>query len=351
MAPNFCMPTLYPQSTHIVQPATQQRSTSDISTESQSSLSPLVTDPQTEVKSFTQQQPYLRFECGCEQCSVYDYISGKICPNPRELPFPRFEVSEIPPEEIDYIEQEFSHQTRSIHTEFCCLMSDTFEELEKNVEHLKLISHLKILLTPKWNLQCKLSGSTVVDKFENVNASDLREYLINKNYCSWFDYELLEHLRKRYIFPSLTDEDKALSGYKEHFKCYVSRRCFIYLHDTGPWPKNQVEVKCKLDVQYGELSHALIKHLKYVFAKIIGAPAYHLAFKTAKEGCTELIFRAPEYFTEITKLSAYQISQLTNHGFIELIISGRILLRSKAHGSILSGTLRSITPGSKLSGI
>ena len=310
--------------------------------ESQSSHSPSITRSTSETSSHSranspatnlQQLPYLRFECGCEQCSVYDYISGKICPNPKQLPFPKLEVSQIPPEEIDFLEEELTQQTKSIYLEFCSLVMDTFKQLRESVDHTELISYLKVALKPNWYSPYVRSASKSLNKLEEIYPSDLPEYLIDKYYCSWFDYELIKHLRKRYLFPSLTDEDKALSDYKECLRCYISRRCFIYFHNTGPLPKNHTAVVCKIDSNYSKLTREVIKHFKYVFTKIIGASKYHLAFMKAKKGCTELSFGAPPYFREITKLSKYQVSQLKDHGFLEVTIDGRELLPNMTHGA------------------
>ena len=280
------------------------------------------------------QSSKLRFECGCGKCSVYDYINGEICPNQKQLPFPKLDIqSVIPSEEIEYIEEELYHQTRSIYRKFCSLLSDTFKELSKIVNHTELISHLKLVLKLEWNLQCALSVPKNLDMLENISLSDLPEHLIDRYYCSWFDYELLEHLRERYLFPSPLNEDEALNKYKECLKAYVNRRCFIYFHNTGPWPKDRISVKCKVDLLYDQLCQMLIKHLKFVLAKIIGAPTYHLAFMKAEEGCTELTFVAPPYFSEITRLSKYQVSQFKAHGFITVTISGKNLLQSECLGT------------------
>ena len=149
----------------------QKLSDSDLSdTTPQSSHSPSVARSTSETKSHSganspatnsQQLPYLRFECGCEQCSVYDYISGKTCPNPKELPFPKLEVilSQLPPEEIELIEEELSQRTRSIYFNFCSLVIDTFKQLKECVDYSELISHLKVVLKPNWNSPYVCSAS------------------------------------------------------------------------------------------------------------------------------------------------------------------------------------------------
>ena len=336
-------PSVKTQSVYRRRALSREPSDFDLSSdESQSSHSPYVARSTSETSSLSgsnspasdsQQLPYLQFECGCEKCSVYDYISGKICPNPKQLPFPKLEVSQIPPEEIEFIEEELRDRTRSIHFKFCSLVSDTFKELSKNVDHSELMSHLKICLKSNWVAPYAHSALKSLRVLKDVNFSDLPEHLMDMCYCSWFDYGLIKYLRQRYLFPSVADEDKALNDYKECLRCYVSQRCFIYFHNTGPLPKKCIEVKCKVDIQYGKLSRRLIKHLKHVFTKVIGASKYHLVFMRAKKGCTELTFGAPLYFDEITKLSKHQVSQLKDHGFIQVTINERNLLQFKDHES------------------
>ena len=276
----------------------------------------------------SQQFLNLRFECGCDQCSVYDYICGKICHNQKELPFPKLEASQVSSDDIEFIEEELIERTRSIYRDFCTLLFDTFKDLEGNTKITELTSFLKAVLKPDWNSQYGRSASKSMDIFETIKFSDLPEYLIDNYYCSWFDYDLIKRLRKRYLFPSAADEDQALSHYKECLRCYVSQRCFVHI-DAVPLLKNRTEVKCKIDSQYDKLSRKLIKHLKHVFTKIIGASKYSLVFIKAKRGCTELTFGAPPYFSEISKLSKYQLSHLKAHGFIQVTINGRILLQNK----------------------
>ena len=267
--------------------------------------------------------PRLQFECGCGQCTVYGFITGETCPNPKAFPFPKLEVYGIPSDDIDYIEMELLHQSTKLHRSFCELVMDTFNHmLERSVDIQKLIIYLKYILKRKWYFPS--TSSQVSDCLDGLESfDDIGIYLTKQQYCSWFDYELIEHLRTKYLFAS---SDSVLDDYKAKFKLYVSQRCFIYLHDEGPWPKHQVKVKCKLDFKYEQLSHAVIKHLKYVFAKILGSPNYHVCFKQARQGCTELVFGAPPYFREIRQLSKYQKSQLKAHGFLKVIIMEQNLL-------------------------
>ncbi len=272
----------------------------------------------------SQQIPHLQFECGCGQCTVYSFIAGETCPNPKAFPFPKLAVSKIPTDDIDYIEMELFHQSKQMHKKFCELVLDTFKEMPLRFVNLHdVILDLKLLLKPKWYFP--LVSSQALDCFDDLNSfDDVGLYLTDRQYCSWFDYELIEDLRNKYVFTITSD--LLLDKYKAEFKKYVSQRCFLYTYDEGPWQKSQVKVKFKVDLQYDQLSHNVIKHLKYLFTKILGSPSYHLHFKQAREGCTELVFGAPPYFGEISQLSKYQKSQLKAHGFLKVTIMEQNLL-------------------------
>ena len=159
---------------------------------SHSSQSSSVVQPRSETSSVTeatspainsQESSYLRFECGCDQCSVYDYISGKICPNPKELDFPKIKVFDMPPEEMKRIEKGLSKRTKLLHFKFCSLVTDTFKDLKKNVDYTELISHLKICLSSPYE-----SSASDTNMLDNINLFDIPKLLMDKCYCSWFDY-------------------------------------------------------------------------------------------------------------------------------------------------------------------
>ncbi len=271
------------------------------------------------------QVPHFQFECGCGQCSVYGFITGETCPNRKAFPFPKLEMYGIPSDDIAKIEKKLNQQTTNLHRHFCDLVLKTFSEIEKFVDINKLIVYLKMILKRKWYFPS--TSSQIVDCWDDLKSfDDIALYLTKQQYCSWFDYELIEHLRSKYLFTTITSSDSVLDDYIAKFKSYASQRCFIYLHDEGPWPKNQVKVQCKVDSEYNQLSKDLISHLKCVFADILGSPNYHLCFKQVREGCTELVFGAPPYFGEISQLSKYQKSQLKAHGFLKVTIMEKDLL-------------------------
>ncbi len=273
----------------------------------------------------SQQVPRLQFECGCGQCTVYSFIAGETCPNPKAFPFPKLEVSGIPPKNIEHIEMELLDQSKQMYKWFYALVKDTFTNMSLKFVDLKdVIDTLKFLLKPKCFFPQVTSQA--LDCLDGLKSfMDIGLYLNDRQYCSWFDYELIEDLRNEYLFPKTSSEhDSVLEEYKAKFKMYVSHRCFNNLHDDR---NDQIDVNCKIDLQYEKLSQKVIKRLKYKFTKILGSPNYFLCFKQAREGCTELIFGAPPCFGEIRQLSKSQKSQLKAHGFLKVTIMERDLLK------------------------
>ena len=265
----------------------------------------------------------LQFECGCGKCTVYGFITGETtCPNPKAFPFPELAVPGIPSDDIDYIEYKLDQQSTEVDRHFSKLVLKTFIEIPKrSVDLHDFIVYLKLILSTS------SEAENCLDHF--VRFDQIGVYLKTQQYCSWFNYELIKHLRKEYLF-TIPNNDSDLNEYVDKFKAYVSQRCFIYLRDEGPWPKHQVKVKCKVDRQYDQLTPNEIKRLKCVFADILGLPNYHLCFKQAREGCTELIFGAPPYFGKICQLSKYHKSQLKAHGFLKVTIMEQDLLEVAA---------------------
>ncbi len=267
----------------------------------------------------SQQVPRLQFECGCGKCTVYGFITGETtCSNPKAFPFPKLAVPGILSDDIGYIEYKLEQQSTEVNRHFSKLVLKTFIEIPKrSVDLHDFIVYLKLILS---------TSSEAEDCLDHlVRFDQIGVYLKTQQYCSWFNYELIEHLRKEYLF-TIPNNDSDLNEYKTKFKTYVSQRCFIYLRDEGPWPKHQVKVKFKIDSEYDKLSHTVIKRMKGIIVDVLGTPKYHLCFKEAKEGCTELVFGAPPYFGEIHQLSQYQKSQLKAHGFLKVTIMEQTLL-------------------------
>ena len=278
--------------------------------------------------SLSLKRSYLRFLCGCGKCSVLDYVSGKQCLNPKQLPFPKLglsdNLSDLVPD-IDIFEQSLLEQSREMYLKFVDLLMGTFQALDRSITSFREVKdYVVVLFQHQWYFP-KTHCRDVIGSLENVETfQELRDYL-HCNYCSWFNYDLIKCLREKFLF--VCTQDQHLSDYEADFKRYVHNRCFLCLHDVGPSPDNHVEVKCKVDEEFTKMSGELIRHLKLQFTKIIGISDYHLTFKEARDGCTELFFRAPTYIQNLKRLSRFQKYKLKEHKFIEVRVGDQCLFR------------------------
>lgn len=284
-------------------------------------------------------QTYLRFVCGCGKCTVLDYATGKVCPNQRQLPFPKLGFSEVLTEDIisdiDLFEHTLRERSRDMHVKFVSVMFKTTKELSNREIDLDEVKYyLELLLEPKglFSLQYKtdeVKGSL----YATQTFQELILYL-HKHFCSWFNYEPIKYLRREFLHKF--SEDELIDDYERHFEQYVSQRCFLFLDDIDPAPPNHVDVVCKVDTEFTQMSYELIGHLKFEFTKIIGLSKHALTFKGAREGCTELIFRAPPYTQQLESLVTYQINRLRAHEFIQVKIAGQCIFRDESISGELS---------------
>ena len=215
-----------------------------------------------------------------------------------------------------------------MHEEFCNLFLETFDKLADKFEFSKVKSYIQSLLTPRVIYTQIYKHPLSDDKLEKISqCSSLSQYL-QTNYCSWYNYELLSALRKRFLFSQLED-DESLVDYELLFKKYVKRRCFLYSDDLGPQPEIEtVSVTCKIDVDFAVITDDRIKELKLLFVESLQnlLSSYILTLKHVKEGCTELVFRAPTWIKYIPTLTPGQAQLLRENRFIEVTVGDQNIL-------------------------
>ena len=214
-------------------------------------------------------------------------------------------------------------EAREMHSRLVELMMDTFKalaNLQFDIGEMKY--YLKSLFSPSWYFP-KVSQEAIFGDFSSVeDFFDLSLLFLRERYCALYDYGLIVHIRKKFLY-ALT-KDVKIEEYESAFEDAVSGISFLYLDDGGETSKYQTEVVCKVG---NEISQPQIAHLKYVLTKIIGVSKYNFIFKEVKERCTELVFRAPHYITELKVLSAYQLRSLREHNIIAVRIGDRYLFR------------------------
>ena len=297
----------------------------------------------------------VKFICKCGKCSIFGYIRGEHkCSGTNEPPKiivstpDSHEKRPITSKEIPYsqFERALQKETGKVHEKFCSLLHGTFDKLKTEGKHdlEDVKGYVQSLLTPPGNVIYNLVDKWPLGSILSTIASfnKLRQFL-QGNFCSWYNHDLISALRRKFLFPE-TDQD--ISEYKKIFKQYTGRCCFLYLEDLGPQPQEMetVLVTCKIDVDFDGMSQAEIEKLKYEFTEcIIEIYDLQLMLKSVKEGCTELVFRAPMWTMNISALTESQICCLRKNGFIEISIDDRklltkVILRILIHSSIITLT-------------
>ena len=273
-------------------------------------------------------QTYVCFVCGCDRCSLLDRVLGKKCPNQEQFKFPILcsELSDGLICDLNTFKESLLNQSRRIHGMFIELMNHTFETLKKKKVDIGEVKYfLKSRFPLHWRVLAILSQEEINLSGDFRSLQDFYElsYYLQERYCTWYNYDLIADLRTKFLY--CREKDLKLENYESEFKDIVDRRCFLYLDNGGETPKYQTEVVCKVDIDCKELSQPLIEHLMSVFANAIGLGKYHLVFKKVIEGCTELVFRAPQYIMKLKMLSAYQLRSLREHDIIAVRIGDQYL--------------------------
>ena len=224
-------------------------------------------------------------------------------------------------------------ETRKIQSKFCSLLTNTIMNLEKQEQYdvTQLKQHVQKLLTPQGSYfhQIYHSPSEQILLCDAISFNDLVEFLQN-NFCSWFNYSLISEIREEFLFSY--DDDQALHKYEILFQKYVNRRCFLFVDDFGPQPSHieSVEITCKIDVDFDAITYDQIQQAKLVFMKCWEQLLPHqvLNLKHVREGCTELVFRVPAYFSHVySQFSPEQIQHLKENAFIEVKIGQQVILK------------------------
>ena len=184
--------------------------------------------------------------------------------------------------------------------------------------------YLELLFCPGKHFP-PVSREAVSGDLSSVQDFTSLSTFLNNRYCTWYNYKLLLLLREEFLYSST--EDLEMKNYVAAFKDFVRRSCFLYLSNVGETPECQTVVICKVDIDFNKMSQLLIDDIHSAFTDIIGLSKYHLMFNEARKGCTEIVFRAPHYITELKVLSPFQLRSLREHDIIAVRIGDRYLFR------------------------
>ena len=155
--------------------------------------------------------------------------------------------------------------------------------------------------------------------FQKLEAADSipKIFLVLKDYFSFFNYHVIEHIIKTLG----TKEDKLeLQRYKDDFNQYAKRRIFECQSEFGPLSDtDHADIFVKVDLQYENYTISEIEVFRHKLSEILRVSSEGiLRLCRVEKGCFQLTFQVPSFVQqEIFPLSTEQEVALVKEGVIK----------------------------------
>ena len=282
----------------------------------------------------------LPFGCGCSKpCKFFSFIEGG-CPTPipSASSFPYLDLSGLTHEQQQELRGRLRSDTQEIMMQFQELVSSTIKSFKRQCVPLdELVSHVITLgaFDPVFK---KPQAPLFQYCFQRLEAADTipKVFLALKNYLSFFNYHILEHIIKELG----TEEDKAeLQRYKDYFNQYAKKRIFECLPEFGPVSDiDHADIFVKLDSLYDNYTVAQIEEFRHKLSKILHLSSQGiLRLCRVEKGCIQLRFQVPLFVQqEIFPLSREQERVLADVGVIKLTCGEYKFLVKLSFSTVLS---------------
>ena len=166
------------------------------------------------------------------------------------------------------------------------------------------------------------------DKIESTDDfGDL--FLIVKLYYSWFNYHIIEALRKEFLFHENIDEQ--LDKYKSDLHDYCRRRCFECPKDmfSNFSAEGFVSLCFKITDEFELYSLNHVKQFQYSLSDILGLPNYTFQLCDVTDGCVTVVFRIPSRLADAITISSEQQQKLVLIGVKQLRIMTHIVFEEE----------------------
>ena len=233
---------------------------------------------------------------------------------------PYLEISELTPEQQEGLSIRLCVESEDIVDKFWYLHSRVLKSLcKQHVSVDKLVAHLLSLRA--FNPVYKDSQKPVLQTFfqELQNAGSIENVLlIIKDYFSFFNYRVIEHI----VDGLGTDQDRVeLQNYEKEFDEYSKRRVYECPPEYGSKSSvDHADLVVKVDSVYEEFTVKELKKFQYRLSRILHvSPQSILRLCRVEEGCLQLIFQVPSFVQqEVFPLSSEQESALVAEGVIRL---------------------------------
>ena len=261
------------------------------------------------------------FGCWCSKCTFLSFIE-RGCPAPLSPAncFPYLNLSGLTQEQQEDLIQRLRFESEKMMMRFQELLSATVKSLiRQSISHDELVMHVMALGAFKPVLN-KPQVPAFHHRFQELKNADTvhKVFLVLKDYFSFFNYHILEHIIKELG----TEQDKAeLQRYKNDFNQYAKRRIFQCLSEFGPESDTyHADIFMKLDTQYDDYTVAETKGFCHKLSEILNVSCQGiLRLCRIEKGCFQLKFQVPSFVQqEIFPLCREKEIILAAEGVIKL---------------------------------
>ena len=237
------------------------------------------------------------FGCGCGKCTFFSFIErGCPTPIPSKSSFPYINLSGLSHEQEEELTGQLQFESQKIIMRFQELLSATVKSLiRQNISQDELLIHVMALGAFKPVFK-ESQVPAFHHCFKELKAADTipKVFLVLKDYFSFFNYHIIEHIIKELG----TKEDKAeLQRYKNEFNQYAKRRIFKCMPQFGPVSDaDHADIFVKLDSQYDDYTVTEVKRFCHKLSEILHISSQGiLRVCRVDKGCLQLMFQVPSF--------------------------------------------------------
>ena len=209
------------------------------------------------------------------------------------------------------LDTELAKATRNIQFAFASVREHTFTQLSINCPINNVRQHFK-----------RLVG---IEDCHIRTYEELEDELF-RSYCSWFNFDILKEIRKKFLFPDGT-VDKILQTYEHKFFSFCRRRCFESPRSFLPEPNSTImkSLVFKIDENFDNYTLKQVHVMRATVIDVIKCPKYAVYIRSVEEGCVEV---SCSILSEavVNYLNWNQISQLRESGIFSFKIEDKELM-------------------------
>ena len=261
------------------------------------------------------------FGCGCGKCTFFRFIErGCPMPIPSASSFPYLNLSGLTHEQQQELRGRLRFESQEIMMQFQKLVSATMTSLKKRrIPLTDIVSHIMTLGA----FDQVYDGPQVPafhHRYKELQAADAvsKIFLILKDYFSFFNYHIIEHI----ITMCGTKKDKRnLRRYSKTFNQYAKRRIFECHPQFGSESDTgHADVFVKVDSQYENYTVTEVERFRCQLSKLLHVSSQGvLRLCRVEKGCFQLIFQVPSFMQQkIFPLSREQERALAKERVIRL---------------------------------